>query len=258
MIRPITCVTFVLACGSGLYLYQTKHQVRQLDSQIEQVVHQTEQVREQIRVLHAEWTLLDQPDRLQTLAGQFLNLQPTKPSQFVSASDLDARLPAPLPPNSPSAQSPSDEDGATALPAPPPPLPNPPVAEKKDGSAIAIAAAAPARMVEHPASHQAEPPRASSEPHEAARQTPTLAVARPALSPHPQFAVVRPQPPLRHLPPPRPLSRYATPHNPTNPVLTAAATPHYPGESAYGGSALGMAHGAPPPPAPTAWTNWNR
>ena len=31
MIRPITCVCFLLACGSGLYLYQSKHRVQLLD-----------------------------------------------------------------------------------------------------------------------------------------------------------------------------------------------------------------------------------
>ena len=35
MIRPITCVGRLLACGSGLYLYQAKHRVKVLDQQIE-------------------------------------------------------------------------------------------------------------------------------------------------------------------------------------------------------------------------------
>ena len=101
MIRPITCVCFLAACGSGLYLYQSKHRVRVIDAEIEQVVHQTDALREQTRILHAQWTLLDQPDRLLELSTQFLALQPTKPSQFVSMADLDSRLPAPVPPQQP-------------------------------------------------------------------------------------------------------------------------------------------------------------
>ena len=62
MIRPITCVCFLLACGSGLSLYQSKHRVQVLDREIEQTVHATDTLREQTRVLHAEWTLLNDPD----------------------------------------------------------------------------------------------------------------------------------------------------------------------------------------------------
>ncbi len=135
MIRPITCVTFLLACGSGLYLYQTKHKVHVLDAQIDQVVHQTAQVREQTRVLRAEWTLLDQPDRLQQLAAQFLTLQPTKPSQFVSAADLDFRLPAPLPPPS-------------ATPAPPPAIDETPAGASVVASVAPPDAAEPAPVAD--------------------------------------------------------------------------------------------------------------
>ena len=61
MIRPFTFICFLLACGSGLYLYQSKHRVQMLDHQIEQTVHATDTLREQTRVLHAEWTLLNDP-----------------------------------------------------------------------------------------------------------------------------------------------------------------------------------------------------
>jgi hypothetical protein len=70
MIRPFTCVCFLLACGSGLYLYQAKHRVQMIDREIEKTVHATEVLREQTRVLHAEWTLQNDPQRLQSLAHQ--------------------------------------------------------------------------------------------------------------------------------------------------------------------------------------------
>ena len=34
MIRPFTCLSALLALGSGLYLYQTKHAAQLLDHQI--------------------------------------------------------------------------------------------------------------------------------------------------------------------------------------------------------------------------------
>ena len=75
MIRPFTCVCFLLACGSGLYLYQSKHRVQMIDREIENTVRATEELREQTRVLHAEWTLLNDPQRLQALADQFLDAE---------------------------------------------------------------------------------------------------------------------------------------------------------------------------------------
>jgi len=99
MIRPITVLTFVLACGSGMYLYQAKHRVHLLDQQIDQTVRQTETVREQSRALHAEWMLLNDPDRLHRLAAEYLpNLQPVVPAQFTDLADLNSRLPPVAPP----------------------------------------------------------------------------------------------------------------------------------------------------------------
>ena len=94
MIRPFTCLCFLLACGSGLYLYQSKHRVQLLDRQIEDTVRGTEKLREQIRVMHAEWTLLNDPQRLQTLADQFLTLKTVAPGQFTNMAELVNRLPA--------------------------------------------------------------------------------------------------------------------------------------------------------------------
>ncbi|HLB98876.1 MAG TPA: hypothetical protein VJK90_14490 [Acetobacteraceae bacterium] len=101
MIRPLTCISVLLACGSGLYLYQTKHHAQVVDRQIERTVQAITATRMQTRELAAAWTLLGNPDRLQLLANQYLDIKPVQPSQFVALSDLDNRLPAPraLPPS---------------------------------------------------------------------------------------------------------------------------------------------------------------
>ena len=96
MIRPITCVGFMLACTSGFYLYQTKHRVTVIDHEIADVVHQTGVIRKQIPILAAEWALLNAPDRIEQLVDQESTLKPTDPSQFVTLAELDSRLP-PLP-----------------------------------------------------------------------------------------------------------------------------------------------------------------
>ena len=94
MIRPFTCVSFLLACGSGLYLYQSKHRVNVLDR-----ANRANRARDRrscasrSRLLHAEWTLLNEPDRLQKLADQFLTLKTDHPAQFTILAELDSRLP---------------------------------------------------------------------------------------------------------------------------------------------------------------------
>jgi hypothetical protein len=114
MIRPFTCVTALLAFGSGLYLYQTKHQAQALDRQIEHTIKSISATRMQTRELAAAWTLLGSPDRLQLLSDQFLGIKPVLPGQFVAIADLDTRLPAPPPPPSPTAVAP--DEGAVTSP----------------------------------------------------------------------------------------------------------------------------------------------
>jgi hypothetical protein len=95
MIRPLTIATCLLACGSGLYLYQEKHEVQLLDRTIERTVHDTNALREQSRLLAAEWTMLNDPERLRQFSDTYLSLKTITPSQFTSLADLDTRLPTP-------------------------------------------------------------------------------------------------------------------------------------------------------------------
>jgi hypothetical protein len=224
MIRPITCVCFVLACGSGLYLYQSKHRVQVLDHEIEQTVHTTDALREQTRVLHAEWTLLNDPQRLQALADQFLNLKTVAPGQFTSMAELDNRIPAVRPPD----------------PVAPPPVPqqvpvaqSPEITVPEEPQPPPVVAAIPT------------PPKAASV---AAIPPPIHVADRKTLPPRPQLAdVPSPRPPPFA---PRPVAAVEPPH-PTPPRIVPAALPVPQPTLPLPGSALGMAHnGAVPPPRP--------
>ena len=160
MIRPFTCVCFLLACGSGLYLYQAKHRVQTIDREIEKVIRATSELREQTRVLHAEWTLQSDPQRLQALSDQLLNLKTVTPGQFTSMADLDGRLPPVRGPESPPSEplpvpiaDGSQPEEPAAIPLPPP----------KPATAVAVAAPSP-RPPEHkppprPAIAEAQPAR---------------------------------------------------------------------------------------------------
>ena len=236
MIRPVTCLAFLLACGSGLYLYQSKHRVQVLDRQIGQTIKATDALREQTRMLHAEWTLLNDPERLRQLSDQFLTLKTVAPGQFTSLAELDNRLPQPIPPAPPAASTPgpalqpeaapvvvaaAQDDVQTAQSAPDVTLPLPPMeppAPPPVRIASAVPIAEPTRPVERrpPAPH---PPIAQPSPPRIAAMEQRPAEPRGGL---PRPAVAASRAPIATLP--------------------VAAT----------GSMLGMAHGSPgvPPPQP--------
>ena len=88
MIRPVTCLCLLAAGASGLYLYSEKHRTALLDREIGQVIRATEAAHARTGMLRAEWALLNEPGRLQDMAGRYLTLQPLKPSQFVQVADL--------------------------------------------------------------------------------------------------------------------------------------------------------------------------
>ncbi len=107
MIRPFTCLSVLLAAGSGLYLYSEKHRTTLLDDRIRVVVADTHRIEDRTSMLRAEWALLNQPDRLQTLATKFLpGLAPIAPTQFVQMAELDKQLPPVGPPPAPRAPPP--------------------------------------------------------------------------------------------------------------------------------------------------------
>jgi len=234
MIRPFTCVCFLLACGSGLYLYQAKHRVQMIDREIENTIRATQELREQTRVMHAEWTLQNDPQRLQALADQFLALKTVTPGQFTSMADLDSRLPAVRPP-----EPPPPDPLSVPVAEGPPPTEAPPVSVAPPAKPpVAVAAVTPPR----PPEHKPPPPRPSAE----APPRPVVAEALP----HPTPVVAR---------------SVVTPERPRSIVAASASVPAAIAPSApmpAMGSALGMARSTPPPPRPmpvsaAPWVNSN-
>jgi hypothetical protein len=236
MIRPITCICFLLACGSGLYLYQAKHRVQLLDRQIQDTVQAADKVREQSRVLHAEWTLLNDPQRLQALANQFLTLKTVQPNQFVGMADLENRLP-PVPPPEPVAPPPTAPTTEPVAEAPSPATPPEKAPETSPAPAVAAVPSAPPPSAKPVAVAAAPAPSPAPRPPEhkpAPSPAPAAAPAPPPPAPHPAVAEARPEPRLVH------------------PVMaTVAPRPAATQQAPYAGSSLGMARTAAPVPQPT-------
>ncbi len=252
MIRPLTCVTVLMACGSGFFLYQTKHQAQVVDRQIERAVKAITATKMQTRELAAAWTVLGSPDRLQQLANQYLDITPVTPSQFVAMADLDSRLPAPraLPPpgaDTPSPDLPADAGSDTTPIAAAEPAGSPTTATAAAPRAVAATqGTAPADQVAQPARN--DPGRTEPAKVEPAKVEPSrLAVEarpidhKPSDLPRPARDVAQARPA-----PPRAPSRSPQVAELSRPAPAPQGVPPVP----IAGSLLGMAHSAVAPPVP--------
>jgi hypothetical protein len=190
MIRPFTLICALLAAGSGLYLYDTKHKAQLLDRKIRHVQEITAATREHGGVLRAEYALLNDPQRLAELASTHLPaLRSTLPAQWSTMAELGKRLPPVGAPTT--TPSPLEPDGAAVARIEPivAPLSLP----------TRLVAASPATTL---APSPTSPPRQSSQQVAAQAPRPPVRVAAarpqaPALAPTPlvpvQFAQTQAQ-----------------------------------------------------------------
>ena len=218
MIRPFTCICMLLAGGSGLYLYQSKHTAQLLDREIARTVKLADAARERAGVLSAEYALLNDPQRLADLADEHLpSLKKTAPTQFTTWAELGKRLP---PVGAPAIEAPPLEPEAPTakLPEQKP--------EAKPDTARPVAAAPPVVATASPATAPASPPAPAVAAAAPARP------ATPAPAPRPAPVLARPAAPAQH-----PAALVASLQVP--PV--AAAAVHAP---------AAPAHAAPAPPGP--------
>jgi len=82
-------LTLLIAYGT----YHVKYEAQKNLQQIRTIDRQIQQEKDKERVLAADWTLLNEPSRLQRLAARHLALAPIEATQIVSVVDLKARVP---------------------------------------------------------------------------------------------------------------------------------------------------------------------
>jgi hypothetical protein len=230
MLRLGTLIWMVIAIGVGLLLYNVKHEVQGLEQHLAQTNRRITEVHARIHVLHAEWSLLNEPERLRTLTDRHLDLVPMRPTQFVDATAI-----ALLPPARPRAEP------GTALAAAEPAATPQPVATRTPAAAQADAR------------RQAEQRR----PQRPAEARPEELPARLAPPREEPLAPPRAPTPRRELEAaaPRPLMP-ATPVAAVTgaPAATAGAPatapPAAPAAAPASGSSLGRPAVALPPPVP--------
>jgi|HubBroStandDraft_1064217.scaffolds.fasta_scaffold178605_2 hypothetical protein len=98
MIKLSPLFWLALVVVMGVVTYKVKYSVQDLEDNLAKVRKQTVSKEEEIRVLHAEWTYLDQPERLADLNQRYLGLVPISTTQLSrSIADITLR-PEPTPP----------------------------------------------------------------------------------------------------------------------------------------------------------------
>jgi hypothetical protein len=198
VIRPFTCICMLLAAGSGLYLYQSKHQALMLDREIGKTLNAVDAARQRSSLLRAEYALLNDPSRLADLSTQFLpDMKTTTPGQFTSLADLDKRLPAiGLPPEP--AAAPLEPDPAQSAAGVPVAEAQQPEAQRAEAKADIPRPEVQKPDAPRPAVIAAAPPR-QAPPQQVAMATPSRGIPVAARRVTTVSSIV---PPTSVLPPP--------------------------------------------------------
>jgi hypothetical protein len=88
MTRLFTLGILALTAISSFALYQLSYDVKRLEDELAEINRAIAQDRENMLVLHAEWSYLTRPDVLQERAAKLLDLKPTAPKQIVTAAEV--------------------------------------------------------------------------------------------------------------------------------------------------------------------------
>lgn len=94
MIRIMVVLWTVLAASVGVGLFLLKHEVQTLEEELARLNQTIRSTQENIHVLKAEWSFLNDPARLHRLAERHLGMKVLKPEQITMAIALPAILDA--------------------------------------------------------------------------------------------------------------------------------------------------------------------
>lgn len=97
MLRFVNICLLLGLVALAYVIYEVKYEARRLDHDIAVLHKKIDDERDSIAVLRAEWSLLNQPKRIERLANKFLNLKASNPRQLltldtVSQDEFDRKL----------------------------------------------------------------------------------------------------------------------------------------------------------------------
>ena len=88
MARLTTVLILVLAGGLSVGLFAVKQKVQDMEDELRRLQTEIETEQKAIRVLRAEWSHLNEPERLETLAAQHLGFSRLTTEQVAGLSAL--------------------------------------------------------------------------------------------------------------------------------------------------------------------------
>jgi cell division protein FtsL len=88
MIRALNIVLVLGVIVLAIGLYDIKYKAEIADKRVQSLQHDIASEQESIRVLRAEWSYLNQPERLQELARRYTKLEPMQASQIGRFADV--------------------------------------------------------------------------------------------------------------------------------------------------------------------------
>lgn len=172
MMRGMTILWTVLALCVGVGLFLLKYEVQSLEEKLARLNGEIRHNQESIHILKAEWSYLNDPERLRELNERHLSLKAFRPDQIVSIAELPMATPKPEAPSEP-APTTSEPPARVMVDAPQPAKPV--VAPKPPIKTLEAKAPAPAAP---PVVKALELPKVSAKPA-------VVAVAKPAAAPQP-------------------------------------------------------------------------
>src|SRR5438552_1829818 len=99
MIRLASLFWLALVAVTGFATFKVKYAVQDIEDQLNKVRRHTIAEQQEIHVLRAEWTALNQPERLADLNRRFLSLAAVAPKQLQrKIQDIPLRPPPPCAP----------------------------------------------------------------------------------------------------------------------------------------------------------------
>jgi len=93
IIKRSTLLLLLLAAAASVSLFVIKYRVQDLDDQMRDLSREIVETQENIHVLKSEWSHLNQPSRLRTLAGKYLEVGPLDAERIGGAERLLDTLP---------------------------------------------------------------------------------------------------------------------------------------------------------------------
>ncbi len=91
MMRFINTGFILATLALAFVLYHVKYETQAEERHIRNLKAELAVEQDAIQVLRAEWSLLNQPERLDDLAKRYTDLEPLGPAQIVTLADLPSR-----------------------------------------------------------------------------------------------------------------------------------------------------------------------